>query len=728
VREKRGLNYSQAVDEILKEKEMRSKIFSMILITAMLSAALAACGPAAGGPGGAPAATSSKDPTTWVEAEFGEPWTLDIVYDYESAGGEVIENVYDRLLWYKKDSVTEFVPWLATEVPSLDNGGISADGLTYTFKIRQGVKFHDGSDMTVDDVAFSWHRNILAGGTGSPQWLWVEPLFGAGINDVAQVLDPENPPFDDQDALKAYPKEKLIEVCEQVKSKVVANPEDNTVSFYLAQPWAPFLATFLGYWGSIQSKAWVGANGGWDGDCETWANWYALTPDDLNQYPTGNSAMGTGPYKLDHWTPGEEIVMVANEDYWVTEPMWEGMPTGAPKLKTVIIKKIDEFSTRLAMAQAGDADNLMVGSTEDWPILDEYVGAEQTYDQYLAGEPLVDLDAGKPFVKYTSILAVNTRTDLGFSMNVNTAGGNNFIGSGKLNGDGIPADFFADPAIRRAFSYCFDYDTFLDQVLLGDAQRAPVLMLPGMSGYDVNAEQFTYDIEKCKQEIENSYWTTCTEIDREAEEAKAALDAYVEPAEGETVEVELTALQTAYNEAKAAADACESQPVSEVGFRFSAVYNVGNTLRQTIAEIMQAGMQEAGEQYVVEVVGLPWAAFLDTIDSKKVPIFVIGWISDYYDSHNWVSTFTCSYYPFKQGFPEEERQQFCEMASEGVGIVDPEERDTYYKEVFNPAYHQYAPAILLYHIKQRSYQPRYVRGWYANAAYSNQWYYSLWKE
>lgn len=725
---------------------MRFKWLSLISAASILAMLIGACGPGAAQSGGAGAMTTSKDPATWVETLFGEPDTLDIVYAYENAGGEIIENVYDRLLWYKKDSVTEFVPWLATEVPSLENGGISADGLTYTFKIRQGVKFHDGSDMTVDDVAFSWYRNILAGGTNSPQWMWVEPLFGAGLIDISEILDPENPPYDDRETLAAYPAEKLVEVCELVKSKVVADPETNTVTFHLAQPWAPFLATFLGYWGSIQSQAWVGANGGWDGDCTTWQKWYSLPVEELNKYPTGVSAMGTGPYKLDHWTQGEEIVMTANEDYWVTEPMWEGMPTGAPQLKRVLIKRVDEFSTRLAMTLAGDADNLQVGSTEDWPILDEYVGATQTYDSYLAGEPLAEMDAAQPFVKYTDILAINTRTDIGFSQNVNIEGGNNFLGSGHLDGDGIPADFFSDPAVRRAFNYCFDYESYADQVLLGEAVKAPTLMLPGMSGYDENTAQFTYDIEKCKEELANSFWTTCTEAERDADAAEAAaadaqkaVEAYAEPVEPPVESAEpvatLQELQSAAEETaaqatelRAAAEACEPQKMSDVGFRFSAVYNVGNTLRQTIAEIMQAGMQEAGEQYVVEVVGLPWAAFLRSINAQKIPIFVVGWISDYYDAHNWASIFTCSYYPFKQGFPEEDRQAFCDIVTEGVQIVDPVERDTFYKEVFNTKFHEYAPSILLYHLKQRSYQPRYVRGWFANAAYSNKWYYILSKE
>jgi peptide/nickel transport system substrate-binding protein len=145
---------------------MRTKffaVFSVLMVFAMLAVS---CGPKAG-PAAAASAAKSKDPTTWVEATFGEPETLDASYDYETSGMEINQNVLDNLIFYKKDSAVEFVPMLATEVPSAENGGISADGKTYTFKIRTGVTFHDGTAMTPDDVAFTFVRNILAGGTNS---------------------------------------------------------------------------------------------------------------------------------------------------------------------------------------------------------------------------------------------------------------------------------------------------------------------------------------------------------------------------------------------------------------------------------------------------------------------------------------------------------------------------------------------------------------------------------
>ncbi len=189
----------------------------------------------------------SKDPTTYVQATFGEPETIDPMLTYETAGGEIIQNVYDTLIWYNKDDPNTFVPNLATEVPSVENGGISADGKTVTFKVRQGVKFHDGTDMTVDDVAYSFQRGLLEGNTASPQWLLLEPILGVGKfpdGTITDLLDGGDGSLADNPAdLAKVDPAKLEAVCKQVTDAIVADKTANTVTFKLAQPWAPFMAT-----------------------------------------------------------------------------------------------------------------------------------------------------------------------------------------------------------------------------------------------------------------------------------------------------------------------------------------------------------------------------------------------------------------------------------------------------------------------------------------------------
>jgi len=72
--------------------------------------------------------------------------------------------------------------------------------------------------------------------------------------------------------------------------------------------------------------------------------------------------------------------------------------------------------------------------------------------------------------------------------------GNEFIGSGQLDGNGIPPNFFFnDPLVRKAFAYCFNYETFLNDVYLGDATRSKHVMLPGMLGYNADAPSYSYD-------------------------------------------------------------------------------------------------------------------------------------------------------------------------------------------------------------------------------------------
>ncbi len=316
-------------------------------------------------------AFKSKDPTTFTEATFGEPEGLDPALTYETAGGSIEQNVYETLIFYKADQSSQFVPQLATDMPT-----VSADGKTYTFKIRTGVKFHNGDTMTPEDVAFSFERGILQGGGSSPQWMMTEPFFGIGTHDIAEVVDPSGALVDDPANLQKVDAAKLKAVCTQLTSAFVVDDTAGTVAMTLAQPYAPFLAIIANSWGSVMDQKWVTAGGGWDGSCDTWQKYYGVT---WENDPFATIMNGTGPFMLDHWTKGQEIVLTANPNYWRTTPAWDGGPTGVAKLKRVVIQNITEWGTRFAEMQAGDADITAV-PVENRSQMDAMVGSIAVYN------------------------------------------------------------------------------------------------------------------------------------------------------------------------------------------------------------------------------------------------------------------------------------------------------------------------------------------------------------
>ena len=136
----------------------------------------------------------SKDPTTLniAYADLSVD-TLDPALAYDTMSGEILQNIYETLVFYNGESLSEYVPQLAAEMPT-----ISADGLVYTFKIRSDVKFHNGDVLTPTDVAFSLQRGLLQGGTSSPQLLLTEPFLGVGVDDVSLLVDPEGNLYDDR--------------------------------------------------------------------------------------------------------------------------------------------------------------------------------------------------------------------------------------------------------------------------------------------------------------------------------------------------------------------------------------------------------------------------------------------------------------------------------------------------------------------------------------------------
>jgi peptide/nickel transport system substrate-binding protein len=102
-----------------------------------------------------------KNPDTLIMAANGDVDSLDPAKAYDNVSWSMISVIYDRLIDFDKANLGKFLPTLATEVPTVANGGISKDGLTYTFKIRQGVKFSNGYPLTAEDVAYSFKRSMV---------------------------------------------------------------------------------------------------------------------------------------------------------------------------------------------------------------------------------------------------------------------------------------------------------------------------------------------------------------------------------------------------------------------------------------------------------------------------------------------------------------------------------------------------------------------------------------
>ncbi len=322
--------------------------------------------------------SAAKDPTTFNDLTIGDADTFDPALSYDTSSGNVIQNVYETLVFYDGIATDKFVGQLATDWTT------SEDGKTWTFNLRPNVTFQNGDPLTATDVAYSFQRGLLQGGYISPQWLLAEPFLGVGNDDITMIVD-QGASADDREALLKNDPAVLKTACETVQAAIVADDAAGTVTFNLAQPWGPLLPTIANGWGSAMDKKWVMDNGGWDGTCDTWQNYYAMTS---AEDPFTAIMNGTGAFKLDHWTPGQEIVLVKNENYW-------GEPA---KLDRVVISIVPEFGTRFAALQAGDADTIDV-PVEQRVQVDPMVGVIQVYDAttnaYAADQNVCTIDTNK---------------------------------------------------------------------------------------------------------------------------------------------------------------------------------------------------------------------------------------------------------------------------------------------------------------------------------------------
>lgn len=196
----------------------------------------------------ADAALSRKPQDNFFLATATDPLGLDPALVDDAESGNVVCNVYESLLKFKPDS-TEVEPSLA------ESYTVSEDGLVYTFKLRQGVKFHDGTPFNAEAVKFNIDRQMPE--VATPKMSYASLVYG----DV-----------DHTDVIDEY-----------------------TVQISLKKPSTPFLHNLaMVYAAPIVSPAALKANN-----------------NNVNMAPCG-----TGPYKFVAWDKGQQVIVTRNEEYW----------------------------------------------------------------------------------------------------------------------------------------------------------------------------------------------------------------------------------------------------------------------------------------------------------------------------------------------------------------------------------------------------------------------------
>ena len=220
---------------------MKSKLFVWASVAALLAAP-----------------TAALADTTLVIGMAADPTGLDPEAVENNTSGFIMSTVYDSLLRYKTGT-TDVAPGVA------ESWTTSPDGLTYTFKLRQGAKFSDGTPL--DAKAVIWNVDRLLN-KANPQYIYntgpVEGYIDFTYGDVANY-------------------------------RAV---DDSTVEFKFKKPSAPFLNSLAMVWNGLVSPA----------AAEKYGKDYRSHP------------VGSGPFVLREWRQRDQVILDANPNYWGGTP------------------------------------------------------------------------------------------------------------------------------------------------------------------------------------------------------------------------------------------------------------------------------------------------------------------------------------------------------------------------------------------------------------------------
>ncbi|WP_290590415.1 ABC transporter substrate-binding protein [Alicyclobacillus sp.] len=258
----------------------------MLALAGCGNASAPSAGNAANGTSGGGTSSGSK---TLVFGRGGDSVKLDPADVTDGESFRVTQQIYETLVDYKPGTF-DIQPRLATDWSA------SSDGLKWTFHLRKGVKFQDGTDFNADAVVFNFDRWMdKSNPYHKGDFEYFASMFGGFKGDPGLVL---------QDVKKV---------------------DEYTVEFDLKHPFAPFLADMAMPCFAIAS------------------------PKDIqdHQGDIARNPVGTGPFEFVSWKQNDKIVLKKNPNYW---------QSGLPHLDQVVFQVIQDNKSRLNALQSGELD------------------------------------------------------------------------------------------------------------------------------------------------------------------------------------------------------------------------------------------------------------------------------------------------------------------------------------------------------------------------------------
>ena len=584
---------------------------------------------------------------TIVEETIGTVYTLDPAWAYTPSSGEAIYQLYDNLIQYDGTSTKKFIPMISTNVPNEKDGTILNNGKTFIFHIRKNVQFHNGDILTPQDVVYSLERSIIFDRTGGPSWMLAEPIFPkisdsyvdsitqcavklAGVKKFSDLFTPGT-----RTPKNAKYRQALLDTFKFVSKAFEIKGDDVIIN--LPHPYPPFLS-ILAHTSNVSAiidKKWAIAHGAWPGTANTWWKYHNPSKDPLRYIEDGS-----GPFFLKKWDKGKEIVFERFDKYWA----------GPAKIVYGIIKRVDAFTTRKLDLESGKADMIYV------PI---------NYISQFENIPNVTVVKGLPALTIFMV---------GFVWNVKSS---SYIGSGKLDGNGIPPDFFSHLNVRKAFEYLFPYKAYIHNVLDGYAITPNGAIPKGLLGYNPKVPPtYHQDLAKAAEYFKKAY-------------------------NGE---------------------------LWKKGFEFTLVYNKENFDGRTAAEMIKAFAKKINPKFRINVSSESWSSFLDDYYAGKLPMFYLGWSADYPDPYD----FAQPYYSSKGSYGSTLGEAYVKWAKSNMDpllnevfkTTDRTKLSEIYQKMNELAYENalyiWIDQPLIVHVQRSD-----IKGWYYNPARSGVDFYSL---